>query len=54
MYWKLRCLKLHFWQEIGRKPVEIDGVYELRETQSPYMHVFDAKKSDLCQYNSHL
>ena len=39
---------------IGRKPVEHDGVYELKEAQAPYSHVLGIKKVNLSHDNSHL
>ncbi len=38
---------------IGRESVENNGVYELKETQAPYRHVFGTKKGNLSQDNSH-
>jgi len=38
----------------GRKPIEHDGVYELKEVQAPYSLVLDTKKVNLSHDNSYL
>ncbi len=39
---------------IGRKPIEDEGVYELREAQAPYSHVLGTKKVNVRHDNSYL
>lgn len=38
---------------IGRKPVESDGIHELKEAQAAYSHVFGTEKVDLSPDNGH-
>ncbi|MDL2124920.1 MAG: hypothetical protein LWX51_18020 [Deltaproteobacteria bacterium] len=38
---------------IGRNVIKRNGIYELRESQTPYGHVFDPEKCALSQKNSY-
>ncbi len=38
---------------IGRKKIERDGIYELRESQMPYSNLFEPENSNLSQNNNY-